>query len=156
MYCESQITHIYPGDVEHIEPKIHFEQRRLDYDNLGISCWSCNHEKLDEFSATTPLIDPYNDDPAGHFIFIGQFIRQRPGSARGRYTIELLKLNDRGLPERRLRVIDGIAYALERYESAINPVLKRAFEHEIEIFIGRCAEYSAFARAYARACGYNP
>ena len=44
-YCESKVTHVYWGDVEHIKPKDLFPWHRLDYDNLTLSCAICNNNK---------------------------------------------------------------------------------------------------------------
>ena len=58
-YCESKITHIYWGDVEHIKPKGQFPRNRLDVENLCLACAKCNNLKLDYWSDTLPLINPF-------------------------------------------------------------------------------------------------
>jgi uncharacterized protein (TIGR02646 family) len=47
LYCESKVTHIYFGDIEHIKPKARFPHERLDRENLALACALCNHAKAD-------------------------------------------------------------------------------------------------------------
>jgi uncharacterized protein (TIGR02646 family) len=67
-FCESKITHISPGDVEHYRPKKGFQQKRkdrigrpgyywlaYDWDNLLFSCESCNRSGKGNLF---PLEDP--------------------------------------------------------------------------------------------------
>src|SRR4030095_3789537 len=45
IYCESKITHVYFGDVEHIKPKAVFPRERLRVANLALACAVCNNAK---------------------------------------------------------------------------------------------------------------
>src|SRR5260370_39427212 len=38
IYCESKITHVYFGDIEHLTPKAIFLHLTLDFENLGYAC----------------------------------------------------------------------------------------------------------------------
>ena len=40
-YCESKITHIYPGDIEHIIPKSIFPRLTFTWANLTLGCYWC-------------------------------------------------------------------------------------------------------------------
>ncbi|MFF3923552.1 HNH endonuclease [Paenibacillus lactis] len=44
-YCESKITHIDYGDIEHIEPKSEVRNKTFAWDNLTIGCSKCNQNK---------------------------------------------------------------------------------------------------------------
>src|SRR6266478_6365592 len=62
IYCESKISHVYHGDVEHILPKARFPELTLDYENLGLACAICNNRKGDVHDDGMPLINPYKDN----------------------------------------------------------------------------------------------
>jgi 5-methylcytosine-specific restriction endonuclease McrA len=42
IYCESKITHVYFGDIEHLKPKSKFPIERLNPENLALACAMCN------------------------------------------------------------------------------------------------------------------
>ena len=42
MYCESKITHIDYGDIEHIKPKSKYPTLKFTWSNLGFACTVCN------------------------------------------------------------------------------------------------------------------
>ena len=90
MYCESEVSHVYFGDVEHVLPVHHFPASRLTYSNLGYCCAICNNNKLDHYDPNVTLIDPYSDDPIAHLDASGPSLR--PLTARGEATIGILEL----------------------------------------------------------------
>lgn len=63
VYCESKITHVYFGDIEHMKPKSVFPAERLDVSNLALACAVCNNAKGQFWDSTTPLLDPFIDEP---------------------------------------------------------------------------------------------
>lgn len=103
MYCESQVSHIYFGDVEHIRPKAAGKYPHLEFEwsNLGYCCARCNNAKKDQFDEACPLIDPYSEDPCDHLIAFGSLVRHKAGSERGALTIFTTDLNRPELIERR-------------------------------------------------------
>src|SRR5215204_673963 len=38
VYCESKISHIHPGETDHIDPLHHRPDRVVDWDNLAYIC----------------------------------------------------------------------------------------------------------------------
>ena len=86
MYCESKVTQVYWGDVEHIRPKAVFPEFQFTWDNLGFVCSRCNGNKSDEWNENTQFINPFVDDPDEHLAALGPFIFHRNGSERGEYT----------------------------------------------------------------------
>ena len=46
-YCESKITHIAYGDIEHIIPKSKVPARAYEWQNLTLACDICNGNKGD-------------------------------------------------------------------------------------------------------------
>ncbi|RCJ30529.1 hypothetical protein A6769_33265 [Nostoc punctiforme NIES-2108] len=45
VYCESKVTHIYPGDIEHIKPKSLYPTEIFSWLNLTLACSICNTNK---------------------------------------------------------------------------------------------------------------
>ena len=101
-YCESKITHVYWGDIEHIYPVDARPELRFDYGNLTLSCAPCNNYKGAYYNPQAPIVHPYTDDPADHLVGLGTLVWQRNGSEVGQRTITLLRLNRPTLCEQRM------------------------------------------------------
>ena len=113
IYCESLITHVHPGEIEHLEPSSQVPERIVDWGNLGFVCTECNREKLDYHDPDLPLLNPFTDEPSDHLAFYGPMVLYRPGADRGEITVRKLKLNDRmGLLERRKERISNSSSCL--------------------------------------------
>ena len=74
-YCESKITHIDYGHIEHYRPKDAFPDLTFEWDNLLLSCSLCNGptqkgNKFPEASDDGPILNPCIDDPSLHLKFI--------------------------------------------------------------------------------------
>ncbi len=101
MYCESKISHVYYGDVEHIKPKSKFPELEFEWGNLGFVCARCNGLKGDKYDARAPFIDPYEEDPSNHIVALGSMLFHKPGCERGEITILVIDLNRIELMTRR-------------------------------------------------------
>jgi len=88
MYCESKVTHVYYGDVEHIQPKAIFPHLEFVWENLGFVCAKCNGIKQDKYDTKIPFINPYTEEPSAHLLALGTLIRQKRGSEKGEITID--------------------------------------------------------------------
>lgn len=110
MYCESKISHVNFGDVEHIKPKDGslFPHLEFEWENLGIVCSRCNSAKSNKYDATLEFIDPYNEDPSDYLISYGSLLGAKEGSERGDRTIKEIALNRADLIERRDNRIKSI------------------------------------------------
>ncbi len=141
-FCESKITHIAYGDVEHFRPKkavLEDEQLKrpgyywlaYTWENLLFSCELCNRRKkrnkfpIDGTRAETPEDDleqeyPLFIDPAGpddpemliSFTDLGQAIAV-DGNRRGQTTIQELGLNRDPLQERRQKQVQDVKIRLK-------------------------------------------
>jgi uncharacterized protein (TIGR02646 family) len=100
-YCESVVTHLYWGDVEHILPKARRPEFVVTWENLTFACAKCNNAKDEYYDEDAPLIDPYTDEPDQHFVFAGGIIRHKPGSAIGSRSWQRLDLQRNELVQRR-------------------------------------------------------
>ena len=152
-YCESKLTHTYPGDVEHILPKRKRPDLFVKWDNLTLGCNVCNTKKGDYYSETEPLINPNTDDPQGYLKFHGALVFHMPGSMIGERTILHLELDRTGLVERRTERINSIKQLIDRWNAQNEGHLKTLLFGEIikELSVDReyCATLRAFAREHA-------
>lgn len=130
-YCESKVTHIDHGDIEHIIPKSKDPLRSFDWTNLTLACRLCNQAKGDFFDPQDDhnnLVDPYVHEPLDHFLFKRELVIPRPDSSRGLHTDEQLKLSRTELREFRRANFDFIDGMLRSYCNAPladKPIIKR-------------------------------
>ena len=147
MYCESTVSHIDHGDVEHIKPKSKFPSEMYNWSNLGFACIRCNREcKNDEYDPE--LINPYDIDPMNYMYFCGCFIRAKGGNNRGRITIAVIHLNRPDLLSKRMETITLFQELITRFQTTVNMTEKKAIEKLIEEYIKEDKEYSACKKAF--------
>ncbi|ENC9862263.1 HNH endonuclease [Klebsiella pneumoniae] len=153
MYCESYISNVYFGDVEHIRPKAQDKYPELEFTwtNHGFCCARCNNAKSDQFDEDCPLLDPYSEDPSIHILAFGSLLRNKRGSERGAITISTIELNRVELVERRAIRINELQNAIDacyRTSSAVvRNTLLTALAHESD----PDKEYSMVAAALIEA-----
>jgi len=149
-YCESIITHVDFGNIEHFKPKSKRPDLAFDWDNLFLSCTMCNStrykgDKFPEAAEGGPIINPCDDDPNDHFEFFFDMTAKistlNHRTPRGEVTKNLLGLNRPKLRAVRSAAMRKIA-ALVR--------LAEADGEARELVEAACqddAEFSAFAAA---------
>lgn len=95
-YCETDLKH--PStymEVEHFLPKTYHEDLVVNWENLLPSCKRCNGTKNDDDIQASPIVNPYDTDPRGEFVFDMYCIF---GSTElGDNTESTLSLNDEDL-----------------------------------------------------------
>lgn len=154
MYCESKVTHVYFGDVEHIRPKSRFPAERLSVSNLGLACARCNNNKGEFWDDQNPLLDPYVDNVEVELLAFGFSIVRRPGRDRARLTIDKLQLNRTSLVERRAERIQMLAELADQFSKAPNGAIRDLLEAELLRQAGSEYEFAFAVRAYLEAaCG---
>lgn len=152
-YCESKITHIDYGHIEHFRPKRGTSGRpelAFEWSNLLLACGICNgaEHKSDHFPEANengPILDPCVDELEKHLSFhydpITKLASVYGKTPRGVTTETLLGLNRvelRSYRSKRIRHLLALAqYATTDAEAA-------ALLDEAKQSI---AEYAAFARA---------
>ncbi len=148
-YCESKITHVEYGHIEHYRPKSLFPDLTFEWTNLLLACGVCNGgehkgDRFPEAADNGPLVNPCDDDPAGHFEF-----RHDPGTGlasvygvtpRGETTERLMGLNRTALRAVRSRDVQRLA-ALARFAQTDPEAAKLLDEAKRDD-----APYAAFAR----------
>ena len=154
IYCESKITHLYYGDIEHIKPKALFPRERLTIDNLGLACALCNNAKSDFWDNTHPLLNPYVDSPTDEVLALGFMVARKPGRDRARLTIDKIDLNRPALLERRKERIELLQPLADQYAVAPDGALKDLLRNELCRQAGDDAEYAMVVKAFLlAACG---
>jgi uncharacterized protein (TIGR02646 family) len=149
-YCESKITHVDYGHIEHYRPKSRFPEHTFEWSNLLLACGVCNGagHKGDHFPEEAeggPLIDPCSDDPAQHLTFrydpAAKLASVYGTTSRGQVTETLLGLNRPELRALRSLAVRKLA-ALARFaetDPEARELLHAALRDD--------AQYAAFARS---------
>jgi hypothetical protein len=146
-YCESKLTHIAFGHIEHVAPKSRRPDLAFDWENLTLACELCNTKK----GVREDLIDPYVDYPDHHLIFHEAYVFVLPGSDKGLLSQRILDLNRAGLVEQRrdaLRALDGLLDRIARTKnSEVRAILKAELE---KLAKDKSREYSAMTDAFVQ------
>lgn len=141
-YCESKVSHVYPGDVEHIIPKSHYPRLMFTWSNLAYACYKCNNAKRAKIIKTCKLLNPYKDDTSVHLRAFGPMVMHINASKRGELTHKELILNRPELLERRLESIKMIQNIIDKYNSETDPGIKSILLIELEEFTTSSKEFS--------------
>jgi hypothetical protein len=108
MYCETLVSHAQYGDIDHYVPVSVRPDLVVTWVNLGFACERCNNNKGDYWDERFPLVNPYAEDPSDFLMFAGPIAVQRPGSLRGKVTIERIGLNRDELIARRKERLERV------------------------------------------------
>lgn len=155
MYCESKITHIDYGDVEHIKPKAEglFPELQFVWGNLGFSCAICNNTKSNKYFHDAPILDPYEDEPNDHLYAFGALFFTKNGSERGEMTIREVGLNRPSLVEQRTNKMHTIAKTVDACNRVTSLPLREAALAELLNEAAPDKEFSTVVAAQLRASG---
>jgi len=130
-YCESKVTQVYPGDIEHLIPKSKFPRLTYTWKNMTFSCSICNNRKRDYLNKPNPLLNPYKDNPSQHLRAFGPFISQINGDTRGEITVKKLDLNRADLRERRTDILKSLSRLLDKFHKEQDQGLKQILKDEL-------------------------
>jgi uncharacterized protein (TIGR02646 family) len=145
-YCESKITHIDHGDIEHIIPKSVHPDKTFYWDNLTISCKKCNQNKSSYYNESLLLLNPYIDNPEDKIIFMGAIPFAAHGCQRTYFTIKKLKLERPELIERRSDLINKIHPLIWQYETTENETLRQLILQDLLELTEPDKEYSLMVK----------
>jgi uncharacterized protein (TIGR02646 family) len=140
-FCESYITHIDYGQIEHFKPKSKYPDFCFEWENLLLSCSICNGKsnKGDKFpleDENGPLINPVNEKPDDFFKFEYDELMQRyllfPKNERAKTMLKIIKLNRDDLAEKRTldvlkikmfkeEILNNKPELLEKFKSKFSP-----------------------------------
>jgi uncharacterized protein (TIGR02646 family) len=179
--CESKITHISHGDVEHFRPKAAYRQSASDtlhtgyywlayeWSNLFLACQLCNQVfKKNLFPLSNPTaratshkkslnkekplyLDPSVDDPEQHISFRREVPFPVGSSARGKATITDLGLERLKLNERRLEHYERLRVLYK--VAQMNPPIPQSTDAKTLLYRATLdsAEYASMSRAALKA-----
>lgn len=154
IYCESKISHVFPGETEHILPSSRRRDLVVAWDNLAYVCKECNREKGAYYDVNEPLINPYIEDPDDFLLFLGPMVYCKGVNGKGHLTILQLKLWRTALIERRKERIEQVLTLIQLCETKPEGPTKRLIWQQIQQEAAPDKEYSAFVREFIRArCG---
>ena len=152
-YCESKITHVDYGHIEHYRPKSGPFGRpdlTFEWSNLLLACGICNGPShkgawFPEADEEGPIINPCEDNPGDHFDFkydsVAHLASVYGKTERGRVTEALLGLNRKDLRVHRSRFVKKLEVLLRLAPS--HPEARDLIEESVR----DDAEYAAFARS---------
>lgn len=151
-FCESHITHVDYGQIEHFKPKSKYPNLCFEWNNFLLSCSICNGKlnKGDKFPLDQeggPFINPVDESPDDFLKFEFDEITKTflifPKNNRAITTIKELGLNRDDLVENRTIELSKIIYMLTL-------VLEKNQHQVLEEFINVFSEkdqYYAFIKA---------
>ena len=147
MYCESKISHVYHGDVEHIKPKSRYLHLEFVWENLGFVCAKCNGAKSDKYDEDFPFINPYDENPSDYLLAYGSWLFHRPGAERGEISIREIDLNRTGLMERRTERMKRLQVMADKIENVRNGALKQRLREELNKEADQDREFSLVSKS---------
>lgn len=137
VYCESKILANQPGELDHIIPKAKcISDNKIslvyDFNNLTLSCRTCNSKKS-SFGSSSPLLSPYSNRPEHHIRFSGNL--PIAITDEGHKTITILELDIRddlviSIRRRIKEVGELISNYLREKDPEMKTVLKRRIYRE--------------------------
>jgi len=150
-YCESKVSHVHPGETDHILPVSEKPELYVNWVNLTYVCSECNREKSNYFSDPEPLVNPYTDEPSDHLYFVGPLVLHR--DAKGLRTQRQLKLSRTALVERKQEMLERINLLVHQWNETGAGPTKDFLRDEILSYAEDRAEFAATVRAYLRTIG---
>jgi uncharacterized protein (TIGR02646 family) len=150
-YCESKITHIDYGHIEHFKPKSNTAYRVLAFEwtNLVLACGVCNgaEHKGTKFPLAAeggPFVNPCDDEPNDHFDFVydpkAKLATVIGTTPRGATTEKLIGLNRHDLRQYRSELVKKLLCV--KMHAQTDPYAAEIMQQaKLD-----SAEYAAFAR----------
>ncbi|WP_348800173.1 retron system putative HNH endonuclease [Flavobacterium adhaerens] len=154
-FCESHITHVDYGQIEHFKPKSKYPNLCFEWNNFLLSCSICNGKsnKGDKFPLEDergPFINPIDENPDEFLKFEFDEITKTflifPKNDRAITTIKELGLNRDDLVENRTIELSKIIHMLDLVLGKNQDVVLEEF---INVFSEK-DQYYAFIKAIFR------
>ena len=152
-YCEKKVEGAY-DDVEHYRPKNQYHWLGHDWKNLLFACTICNRSYkktnfplADETKRSIDTHDISTESPSNYIVYNQHIMQPRiingQESLKGKYTIELFKLNDRNV------IVEERRALYESYNSAIG---KKHIAEQLLLKTGLPDEVYAYAQQLIASC----
>jgi uncharacterized protein (TIGR02646 family) len=149
-YCESHISHVDYGDIEHFRPKSKYPDCCFDWNNFLLACGICNDSehkgaKFPEENEDGPFVNPVDEEPNEFFNFEfdpdTELAIVNPKNPRAITTERELGLNRTDLIRHRSAVVRKMVLITLKADqgdpNCLNEILNCCKKEE---------EYAAFAR----------
>lgn len=153
IFCESKISHIFPGETDHIIPVSKRIEYVVNWSNLGYVCKECNRFKSNYHDDNLPLLNPFVDDPKEHLLFFGPLVLAKTGKNRGQITADLLQLSRAALVERKKERIEKVKALLDRAQTVPEGEARDFLIAQAKQEANPDREFSATINAYLHAAG---
>ena len=145
-YCESKISHVHPGEIDHIFPVSRRPDLCVEWNNLTLVCSECNRRKSDYYNEEEPLINPYIDEPSEYLIFFGPLVLHR--DAMGFRTTKQIELSRTQLIERKQERIEQLNMLVQQWREMPNGPTRQFLREEIMQYASDDAEFAGTIRAF--------
>ena len=145
-YCESKVSHVHPGETDHILPRLKRPDLVVSWANLTFVCSECNRRKLDYYSQDEPLVDPYASEPSEHLNFVGPLVLHRDDT--GFRTTRRIQLSRAELVERKQERIEQVNMLVQKWKETADGATKEFLRQEIVHYAASCSEFSATMAAF--------
>ena len=149
VYCESKISHLHPGETDHIFPVSRRPDLCVEWHNLTLVCSECNRRKSNYYSEEEPLVNPYVHEPSDHLTFLGPLVLHR--DAMGFRTTRRIGLSRTQLIERKQERIEQLNLLIQQWREMPNGPTRQFLRKEINQYADDNAEFAATARAFIEA-----
>ena len=147
-YCEGKISHIHPGETDHILPISCRPDLSVEWDNLTYVCTECNRRKSSYYDEEEPLVNPYVNEPAEHLLFLGPLVMHRDDM--GLRTTKWIGLSRLQLLERKQELLERVNLLIDQWRDKKEGMTKQILWCEILKFASNRAEYAATIRTLIR------
>ena len=146
-YCESRISHVAYGHIEHILPKAERPELVVAWENLTLACPVCNQHKSNYYDPAAPLVHPYADQPEAEIRFVGPMARAE-GHSAGYRTIQRCKLNRGDLLLQRMRALEQVEQLVRHAATIDDPAARQFVLDEAESLGADSSEYAVAVRTH--------
>ncbi|MDE0302182.1 MAG: HNH endonuclease signature motif containing protein [Gammaproteobacteria bacterium] len=145
-YCESKVSHVHPGETDHILPVSRRPDLVVSWDNLTYVCTECNRRKSDYYSEAEPLVNPYVDQPNDHLIFYGPMVLHKDD--KGLRTSRKIELSRVELFERKQEKIETLNFLIQKWRECPEGETRTFLQTEILEYAKTASEFSATLKAF--------
>lgn len=140
--CSSLKADASDAHNEHIRPRSSYPNDSMDYDNLVASCNNgntCGAAKKDSYDSRL-FVSPLQDDCEEHFVYLEDG-RIKGITEQGRYTVDVLKLNQRSLVNQRKVLFND---SLTTAQCAGKDVVRQCYLQEIDGVLPKYADMISY------------
>jgi uncharacterized protein (TIGR02646 family) len=150
-------------EIEHFKPKSIYPDLTFDWTNLLPSCRKCNGSKSNHDTATEPIVNPYDTDPADIFYYEDISIKAKTNAhfETANRTIEVCGLENIRLWKPRADILvslrlftRAITEAVSEYSSADTPRKRENRRRHLQEAISTIESLTKPKEKYSGFCKY--